>query len=207
MTTPALIDLDAARREGEYPEGIPVRFGGKDYMLPSELPIDVFDPFLSEDLDLIGLLKPIFAATENRADDKSIGDLVIDTLTTRPALPKEFIGAIQDSLALLFGADQFAAFSADRPGVGDYLRLIRGLVKAYGVTLGEAFASPASSENGGATQSQTSTASTESTPAPSGDPAVVIPEPTPESVPADPQTPAPVPAPVVEPAPLPPLAS
>ncbi len=163
------IDLNAAVRESKYPDGIPVTFGDKTFILPSELPVDVFDPLLDADFDLVGLIKALLDST--KAD---IGEALVDLLTNRPDLPVEIRDTIYACLGLLFGAEQFAQFRELRPGIGTYARLIGGLAKEYGSSLGEAFASPTSSESGGATSSPTSPGTTPaSTPAPSG----VAPEP------------------------------
>lgn len=168
MSTAPLIDLDAAKRESRYPDGIPVVKGGVTFTLPAELPVEVFDPFLAEDLGLIEILKDVLDGDKD--DDKGIGDLVIDALTARPALPRELLGAIKDAFAIVFGDEQYAAFVAQKPSVNDYLRLVRGLQALYGVGLGEASASPASSESAGSTPKPTSDAATDSTPDSPGEP-------------------------------------
>lgn len=165
MTAAPLLDLDAARREAAYPDGIPVVKGGQTFTLPAELPVEVFDPFLSENLGLVDILKD---ALSEKADDKGLGELVIDTLLARPSLPADLLQAIKDAFAVLFD-EQYPAFVATRPSVQDYVRLTRGLVQAYGVSLGEATASPGSSESAGATPKPTSTSTTDSTPEASGD--------------------------------------
>jgi hypothetical protein len=161
-----LIDLDAHRRESAYPDGIPVVLGGEQFMLPAQLPLEVFDPFLAEDLGLVEILRDFFKNSDD-SDTSAIFDALID----HPGLPKQIIAAIKEALAVLFGAVAFERFenSTARPGVGDYLFLARSLFGAYGVTLGEALASPDSSESTGATPSPTSPGTTpESTSTPSG---------------------------------------
>jgi hypothetical protein len=155
---PPVIDLDAHRRESTYPDGIPLVFGGEEFVLPAQLPLEVFDPFLSEELGLAALIRDFFA----ESDDKDDVAQILDALVAHPGLPKQVIAAIMDAMALLFGAEDFARFqrSSARPGVGDYLFLARNLIAAYGVTLGEAFASPDSSESTGTTPSPTSPAGT-----------------------------------------------
>lgn len=164
------IDLDAGRREQEYPDTLPVTFRGETFDLPAEFPLDVLDPFLAEDFNLAGLIREVMA--EARKEDgttKPISEVVIDTLFNRPALPIEVIQAIFAAFELLFGAENYARFKALRPSLVDYGRLTRGLFSAYGVSLGEAFASPASSETAGTTPNQTSPGSTpDSTPDGSG---------------------------------------
>jgi hypothetical protein len=163
VTTPT-IDLDAAKREAAHPEGITIRLGGEDFTLPSELPVDVFDPLLDENLDLVGLIREVLADK-----DSDLTDDVLRIIGERPSLPKQLIGAVKDCFALLFGAEQYAAFTAKRPSIQDYLRLAKALPSLYGVSLGEAFASPASPESDGATQKPTSEPTAGSTPETSGD--------------------------------------
>src|SRR5690606_12695592 len=138
------IDLNAAVRESKSPDGIPVVYGDKTFTLPAELPVDVFDPLLDSEFDLVGLIKALLDSTK---DD--LGEAIVDLLTNRPDLPVEVRDTVYDCLGLLFGEEQFAEFRAQRPGFTTYARLIGGLAKEYGTTLGEAFASPASSESGG----------------------------------------------------------
>lgn len=165
MTAP-LIDLDAAKREARYPDGIPVTLGGETFTLPAELPVSTFDPLLSDKLDLVGVVSKVLA---DEASTKSVIDQVLDVLTARPDLPTAVLAAIHDCFRQLFGAEQYETFAAQRPSVQDYFRLVKALVPLYGVSLGEAFASAGSSESDGQTQKQTSPSTTESTPEVSGD--------------------------------------
>jgi hypothetical protein len=158
------IDLDAARREGSFPDGIPVVFGGQTFTLPSELPLDIIDPLLADEFDLVGLVKEL-----SSIEAETYSDTLVQLLTARPNLPTSIRDTFHDVLRLLFGAEAFADFQSHRPGLSTYALLIRRLSTAYGVSLGEAFASLASSATGGATSSTTSNESTASTPASSGD--------------------------------------
>lgn len=168
--TPPMIDLDAARRETAYPDGIPVALGGETFLLPAELPVDALDPLLSDDLDLVGVLKQVFEERKNSDDtDESFGELVLDVLLARPALPRQVIQAIKDVFAALFGAEQYDRFVAQQPSINDYLRLGQALLPLMGVGLGEALNSAGSSEPGGETSNPTSPTTTpDSTPAASG---------------------------------------
>lgn len=164
------LDLAAARREQEEPDGLPLKFRGTTFMLPTELPLDVFDPFLAEEFDLAGLIREVMA--EARNDDgttKPVATVVIDTLFHRPALPVEIIKTVFAAFEALFGADQYAAFKALRPSLNDYGRLTSALFSEYGVSLGEAFASPDSSVSDGATPKETYESTPSSTPDASGD--------------------------------------
>ncbi len=182
MPTPK-IDLNAGRREAQYPDGIDVTLGSETFLLPAELPADLLDPLLSDDLDLAGLIKKGYekrlAAEASGADgDESLGSMVVDMLLDRPDLPKRLVESIKDVFRVLFDhapeyEGQFARFVTQRPSINDYVRLAQALMPLYGVGLGEASASPASSESGGATLSATSSDSTDSTPEASGsDPAL-----------------------------------
>lgn len=170
MTDNRVLDLDAGRREAEQPEGLPVIFKGENFLLPAELPVDVFDPFLDEEFDLAGLIRDGMARAKNEdGSTKPVSTIVMDTLFNRPALPVEIAKTIFAAFELLFGAEEYARFKALRPSLPDYGRLTAGLFRLYGVSMGEAFASPASSESDGATPKQTLPASTpDSTPAKSG---------------------------------------
>jgi hypothetical protein len=161
--TAPLIDLNAAKREAEYPDGIPVALGDREFVLPGELPVDVLDPIL--DLDLATLFKQVLDSMDD--DEKDLGQIVVDVLLNRPALPKELVQAIKDVYEVLFG-DQHDDFLDQRPSIPDYVRLTQALLPLYGVGLGEALGSDESSESDGQTSSPTSSSTTDSTPAASG---------------------------------------
>lgn len=172
MAKPAapLIDLDAAKRETQYPDGIPVRLGGVEFTLPAELPAEILDPIV--DLDLPKLLKDVMESlpedTEDADEGRTMGEVVLDVLTNNPSLPRDIYDAIKGAFAALFGPEQYPEFEKQRPSINDYARLAQALMPLYGVGLGEALGSPDSSESGGETSKQTSPATTESTPAASG---------------------------------------
>ncbi|NEA53597.1 hypothetical protein G3I60_05350 [Streptomyces sp. SID13666] len=160
----AFIDLDAARRESRFPDGIPVRFGGRDFIFPAELPADALDPLLSDDLDLVGLLRDLVTSPGSTVTGE-----VFDLLLKRPNLPRAFLDAVKDVYLSLLGPEQFEQFIAARPWVTDYIRLSKALSSVYGVTLGKLFGLSGSSESDGETSNPTSPASTDSTPEGSGD--------------------------------------
>ena len=174
--TDILLDLDAARREITHPDGIPVQFKGQTFTLPAELPADVFDPFLSEKFDLMSLAKAALTddAEVNGMEVTTI-DRILAVLEEQPQIIANGLAAIKDAFALLFGAQEYSAFVALRPSFTDYARLLKGLIGLYGVGLGEAFASPASSGSVGATPSPIYDSAITSTPAPSGDAPVPAP--------------------------------
>ncbi|MEQ7008466.1 hypothetical protein ABN028_20030 [Actinopolymorpha sp. B17G11] len=163
-----VIEMDAPQREAKD-EGVVVRYRGVTYQLPAELPADVFAPFLADELDLVGVMKAILGA---RADAEVAGEDMLQVLLARPNLPRGLVDAIRAGLEALFTANgdasQWQAFLDSKPSIPAYGRLIQGLVKEYGVSLGEAFASLGLSESGGATSKPTLPAGTKSTPAASG---------------------------------------
>jgi len=179
ITTPEVdfdFDLDAARREATGRDSLTFKYAGGAYQLPVEMPLDVLDPFLARDFNLVGLIREF--TSPQKVKDPETGDLVNEDWTktlervlfTREDLPAEVLDAIHGAFSLLFGADDYARFRAARPSAQDYIRLVTSLSAKYGVSLGEAFASPSSStEDGGATSKETSESTPESTPAPSGD--------------------------------------
>ena len=165
MTKAPGLDLDAARRESAFPDGIPITFGQKTFTLPVELPLDVIDTLVSDEFGLINLIKSLVANGE-----KNIGKAVVDTFLSGVNIPKQVLDSVYELLAVLFGRDQWEEFRAQRPSLPDLGRLGGYLIEHYGVSLGEAFASLTSSVPGGATSKPTSPATTGSTPEPSGGP-------------------------------------
>lgn len=167
--TARILDLDAARREAEQPDGLPVVFKGHTFTLPAELPVDVFDPFLADDFDLAGLIRDAMKFTrDDEGKARPMYLIVTDTLFKRPTIPVDIAKAIFAAFEALFGEEQYAEFKTLRPSLPDYGRLTSGLFQMYGVSLGEAFASLDSSGTDGATPNQTSPDSTSSTPEASG---------------------------------------
>jgi len=165
------LDADAAKREAAHPEGIPVRHGGRTFLLPAELPADVLEPLLSVDLDLASVVASAadVARRAEGADERAVGmEVVLDALLSRPTLPIDALRAARACLERLFGPEQWASWLETRPSLPAYGRLIRHLVRTYGVSLGEAFGSPAPSGAGGATSRPTSPPPTGSTPEASG---------------------------------------
>ncbi|MFF9901225.1 hypothetical protein [Streptomyces longispororuber] len=157
-----VIDLDAARREVQYPNGIPVLLFDEQWLFPAEIPADALDPLLDEELDLAGLLGELVNSTAASAAGE-----VLELLFKRPALPKKFFDAIKETYALLLG-EQYEQFKQNRPYIGDYVRLTKALIPVYGVDLGKLFGLGSSSETDGETSSPTSAATTSSTPEESG---------------------------------------
>ncbi|WP_404949138.1 hypothetical protein HFP70_35740 [Streptomyces sp. ARC14] len=159
-----VIDLDAERREVQYPHGITVLLNGEQFLFPAEIPADCLDPLFSPELDLMGVLADIVNAEDGST---TTGELV-EVIFRRPKLPAAFYGALKDIYKGLLGEEGFTEFTEVRPSIGDYVRLTKALASVYGVDLGKLFKSDDSSESGGEMSKQTSLATTSSTPAESG---------------------------------------
>jgi hypothetical protein len=164
-----LIDLDdAARREAQHPEGIPVRLGGQVFMFPAELPLDAFDPLLSPKLGLMEMIAQLTKEDEARkgrgeAPQTAVGD-VIDMLLNRPTLPLDFLDAFRAVYCNLLGDEQYARWAKVRPSIPAYVRLTKSLLGLYSVSLGKLFTSADSSAAASATSKPTSSGTTDSTP-------------------------------------------
>ncbi|WP_256975411.1 hypothetical protein [Streptomyces sp. CS159] len=155
--------MDAERREVLYPDGIPVKFRGEQFIFPAELPAAALDPILSEELDLVGVLGDVIASADGDAGVQQ----VIGALFRRPALPLKFLEAIRQTYAILL-EDQTQDFLDRKPSVPDYVRLTTGLARVYGVELGKLFRLGASSGSDSQTSNPTSPDTTASTPDASG---------------------------------------
>jgi hypothetical protein len=172
------LDLDVARaqraaqREGQKRD-MPLRVGGQVIaVLPVELPVDVLAPLRNLDGDLTLLLREAVLAAKN-ADGKvvnqDITELVIDLLANNPRLPLNFLDTIKEVAANLLAEEGLSALVASRPSAQDIAFLVKGVFRFYGVTLGEALPSSASSTDAsGGTSSGTSSTTSDSTPATSG---------------------------------------
>ncbi|MGI5337654.1 hypothetical protein ACQEVS_09785 [Streptomyces sp. CA-181903] len=161
MTT--LIDLDAARREVQHPDGIAVLFRKRRFVFPAELPATALDTLLSEELDLAGFLGDIAITTSS-----SIAGEAIELLTKRPRFPAQLWKGFQDLYEALLGEEQYKEFIGCRPSFGDYVRLTKALAREYGVSLGKLFGLSGSSSTSGETSNPISSDSTGSTPEASG---------------------------------------
>ncbi|MER6232579.1 hypothetical protein ACFUC2_05285 [[Kitasatospora] papulosa] len=129
-----VIDLDADRREVQYPDGIDVRLRDHGFRFPAELPAEALDPLLSDDLDLVGLLADL-ASTQKG----SVAGDAIELLFRRPNLPKKFLDAVKETYRILLGEETFERFLSVRPSISDYIRLTKALANLYGVELGKSF--------------------------------------------------------------------
>ncbi|MEW1677838.1 hypothetical protein AB0O47_32070 [Streptomyces noursei] len=159
------LDLDAQRREVQYPDGIPVRLRGEQFLFPAELPAKALDPLLSDDLDLLGLLRDVLEATENPTTAT-----IVELVFKRPRLPRRFIDAVYEIHRILLGEDEFERLEGLSPSLSDFARLTIGLARVYGVDLGKLLGLGSSSETSGETSKPTSADTTGSTPEASGEP-------------------------------------
>lgn len=175
MTVSNEIDLfgqRAARREASGGD-ITVRLSADSVVvLPAELPIDTFAPFLEINLDLAVFLRKVFDAYQAGDKGADLASALVDVLIVNPDLPREVLGAVQSGAEALFGVDGYAALVTFRPSPQDIGVLVGALLQKYGVTLGEALGPRESSESAGPTSSPTSDGSTDST----LDPSTVTPD-------------------------------
>ncbi|MFF0754413.1 hypothetical protein [Streptomyces sp. NPDC004267] len=159
-----VIDLDAERREVQYPNGIPVKLNGEQFLFPAEIPADCLDPLFSDELDLMGLLSDVI----NAESSTTTAGEIVDLLFRRPKLPALFYKAIKDIYRALLGQETYEEFTAIRPSIPDYVRLTKALIAVYGVDLGKLFGSGSSFGSDSRTSSPTSPDTTGSTPEASG---------------------------------------
>ncbi len=174
------IDLDALL--GELTPH-PLTYRQQTFLLPAELPGAALAPFLSTELALIDLITDVMDADKNTTTDpetglqveESLTDLVIRVLKSRPSLPVELLDAAKAALAELLG-DNADAFFALKPSINAYWLIATQITGLYGFGVADFFESPASSPaetDGGESLKATSSESTASTPAASGDVLVI----------------------------------
>lgn len=173
----AVLDLDgeaelrAAQHEGKR-QPLPIRWRGETIAtLPVELPFDVIAPIHQIDNDLTLLLRQAMQVVRSngRSGDErwDAAEIIIDVLAGNPQLPSRFVKVIKDMATALLGEDGLELFLAGKPSItGDMAALAKGILRHYGVSLGESSPSSASSESqdGGGTSNTTSSTSSESTP-------------------------------------------
>lgn len=115
----ARIDLDAARaaRRESKGEASSIVLGGKEYVLPVELPFEVAE-YLGE-----------VAVSANGGEDD-------------PAYAGKVAKAVNRAVEAMLGPEAYAAFKAERPSLEDLTLLVEEVVKAYGFAdVGESEAS------------------------------------------------------------------
>lgn len=172
------LDLDqerqsrAGQREGSG-KPLPIWFGGKKIAeLPVELPLNVIAPLRQID-DTIALVirQAMSLATNNDAAAKwQASELVIDMLASSPDLPVKLLQVVEEISKNLLTEEGLAAFLDARPSFQDIAALAKGVLRHYGISLGESSASSDSSTDGGGTSNTTSSDTSDSTPEASSPP-------------------------------------
>ena len=122
MTKTNVVDLDAARaaRREAKGEAVIIRFGGEDFALPPELPLDVTDA-----LTELQNASPTGEASE-----------LTDEQGAR------VMTAMVDFIKVLMGEEGWTRFNAHRPSFDDLEGLLGGVMDAYGMAdVGESGAS------------------------------------------------------------------
>lgn len=158
----------AAQREGAGEE-LPIVFGGATIaVLPGEFALDVLAPLAEVNVDLAMLVRQALQMLGGEDDDGDTLALIVDVLAANPHLPAEVITAVQEMGRRLLGESGYAAFLAQRPSPWDVGALVGDVMSWYGVSLGELSPSPTSSSSG-VTSNTTSSPTSVSTPAVSGD--------------------------------------
>lgn len=175
-------DRRAAAREVKA-DTFPIRLGGQVVAtIPTELPIDVLAPLRRLDEEITLLLRTAMTAMNAGAEAQQRFDaasLIVDILAANPALPTTVVDVIHDMAVLLMGQDGYDGLMAARPSKDDMSFLGLGLLRFYGLTLGESRPSSDSSSQEGQIAGETSkptslTTTPDSTPEESG-PAPVAP--------------------------------
>lgn len=172
----APLDLDAerkrraAQREGQKADQ-PIIVGGQTIaILPVELPIDVLAPIRDMDEDITLLLRSVVKAAQTESGRADAQALFLDLLAANPTLPQNLLDTIQKIARNLLTDAGYQALVAAHPTREDLAYLAGGIMKFYGLTLGESSPSSDSDTGGGTTSSTTSPTTSEgSTPDASGD--------------------------------------
>ncbi|MFJ6380141.1 hypothetical protein ACIQI7_09090 [Kitasatospora sp. NPDC092039] len=185
------IDLDAARErrlaaaaekaflaKAEYTVGEePLIFGGTTVaMLPAELPLAVWEPLIGIPY-LPLLLRSLVEAAQTQGDEQSeAASLIVDVLGSEPSLPSDLLAAAAEMGRRLLGHDGFARLMEQRPSHPDIFELVRAVWAKYfpGGSLGELMGPSGSPSGAGTTSKPTSSGTTISTPAVSGDGPVTL---------------------------------
>ncbi len=157
----------AAMREGKG-QDLPITFGDEHITtLPVELPVDVFAPLRELDGDVTLLLREAMNAYQ--AEDQGRAALVIDLIASNPRLPLTALDTFRQIAENLLTKDGFARLQEHRPSGQDYAFLVKGVLRFYGLSLGEALpSSESSTDSPGGTSPGTSSTTSDSTPVESG---------------------------------------
>lgn len=171
-----VLNLDAARearaaqREGKK-KPLPIIILDETICeLPVELPLTVLTPLRKID-DTIALLirQAMTLATNKDAGAKwEASEMVVNMLASDPDLPLKVVEVIEEVSNNLLTETGVEKFMAAGPSVDDIKALANGIMRHYGVSLGEALPSSDSSTDGGGTSLTTSSTNSDSTPEVSG---------------------------------------
>lgn len=186
------IDLDAARErrlaaaaekaraaKAEYTVGEePLIFGGATVAtLPAELPLAVWEPLVGIPY-LPLLLRSLVEAAQAQGDQQTeAASLIVDVLGSEPSLPTDLLAAAAEMGRRLLGEDGFARLMDQRPSHPDIFELVCAVWAKYfpgGAGLGELMGPSESLSSAGTTSKPTSSGTTGSTPAVSGDGPVTL---------------------------------
>lgn len=169
-----VLDLDA-QREARIAKlevtrkALPIRWRGSIICtLPTELPFAVIAPLGKIDADLTLIMRQAVSVARNNGqsveDRMDAAELVIDLLAANAHLPQTILEVIKEMSAAVLTQEGLAEFLEGQPSIPDMVGLARGVVRYYGVGLGEASPSSVSSEIDGATSNTTSSPNSDSTP-------------------------------------------
>jgi hypothetical protein len=170
-----VLDLDA-EREARLAKlevtrkPLPIKWRGNTICtLPPELPFDVIAPLGKIDADLSLIMRQAVSVARNNGqsveDRLDAAELVIDLLAANAHLPQTILTVVKEMAAAVLTEEGLAEYLDGKPSIPDMVGLARGVVRYYGVGLGEASPSSVSSETGGAISNSTSSEnSTDSTP-------------------------------------------
>ncbi|MFC4014701.1 hypothetical protein ACFOY2_46275 [Nonomuraea purpurea] len=157
-----MIDLDidrderlaviAAERGAAVADTFPLKFRGRVVCeLPTELPLDVLEPLTHVAVDLGLIVRTALDAARSKDPDAAnmaLFDMVIDQLIINKQLPDQVLKAVHKMAVRLLTEQGFADFFALRPSLPDMVALVKGLLRAYGLRLGESSPSSGSSSDG-----------------------------------------------------------
>lgn len=119
-----IIDLDAAkaaRNEAKKVQHV-IRFGGEDFTLPQELPMDTLEPLMAM---------------------QEVGDLIEKEgeQEVSPATQLAMVQALSALTRSLLGDEAYARFQAHQPSMDDFHQFIDGALGSFGLSQGNSGAS------------------------------------------------------------------
>ena len=119
-----IVDLDAARAARNEAKKVQfvVRFGGEDFTLPQELPMDTLEPLME--------MQEVGAILEKEGEQE-----------VSPATQVAMVKALSALTQSLLGEEQFARFKAHQPSMDDFHGFVDGALGSFGVNQGNSGAS------------------------------------------------------------------